>query len=81
MTVDTGITAGSALLAGVVSGIVSGALVGGIAGVGIGAVPGAIVGGIVGAVVAIGGTSWLNSSGTRDSLVDSVADMYQKWVE
>jgi hypothetical protein len=81
LTVDTGITAGSALLAGALSGAAIGFLVGGAAGAGVGAIPGAIAGGIVGAVVAIGGTSWLNSSGLRDSWVDSVADMYRKWVE
>jgi hypothetical protein len=81
LTVDTGITAGSALLAGVVSGAASGALVGGVAGLGIGAVPGAIIGGVLGALAAISTTWILDRTGARDAMVDSVADMYREWIE
>mgnify|MGYP006281624671 CR=1 FL=1 len=80
MTVDTGITIGSALLAGAVSGAVSGAIAGGVAGVGVGAIPGAIIGAASGALVALAATQAVERTGAREAMISSVADMYKDWV-
>ena len=76
-TVDTGITIGTAMLAGAIGGAIGGAVVG----AGVGAIPGAIIGGLAGAASAIITSAILNGTGARDIAVNSVADMYQDWVE
>jgi hypothetical protein len=76
MTVDTGITIGSAMLAGATVGAVGGLVAGGV-----GAIPGAIIGGLAGLVVGIAAPQLLTRSGARDIMVDSVAEMYEDWVE
>ncbi len=40
-----------------------------------------IVGAVAGALTAIGTTQLLNKSGAREKMIDSVADMYQDWVQ
>ncbi len=87
LTIDTGITVGAALAAGAISGVVTGAIAGAVGGgivvpiVGAipGAVLGAVVGGIVGIVTAVGISLVIHGSGLRDSLIDSVTDLYRSW--
>jgi hypothetical protein len=79
LTVDTGVTVGSALLAGAVAGAVAGALVGGSLGFVVGALPAAVVGAVLGAGAALWLSSTFVNSGVRDYVVDEVADMYGDW--
>ena len=87
LTVDTGITVGTTLAAGFVAGMVTGAVSGGLAanvalplvGTVPGAVIGGIVGGVVGAAVAIGISYTLEEAGTRQLLVEKVADLFRSW--
>ncbi|HLA82527.1 MAG TPA: hypothetical protein VJP78_13045, partial [Thermoleophilia bacterium] len=79
LTLDTGVTIASALLAGAVAGGVAGALVGGSLGFGVGAVPAAVVGAALGAGAALWLSSTFINSGARDYVVDEVADMYADW--
>jgi hypothetical protein len=87
LTVDTGTSIASLILAGAVAGLVGGALVG--AGTGavaipiVGSLPGAVVGGAVGALAGIAASLVLNGiftgTGARSYVVDEVADMYRDW--
>jgi hypothetical protein len=87
LTVDTGFTIATTLISGAISGAVTGALVGG--GTGtlvlpvVGTVSGAVVGGVIGAGVgialALGIGRAFSGSGTRDHVIDSVADLYKEW--
>jgi hypothetical protein len=79
LTVDTGVTIASALLAGFAAGVFSGALVGGTFGFVVGAVPAAIIGGIIGAGASYLAVTAFNGTGARDYVVGKVADMYADW--
>jgi outer membrane lipoprotein SlyB len=79
LTVDTGATIATALVAGAITGALSGALVGGALGFGVGAVPAAIIGGLAGAIGALALSTIFNNTGAREYVVDEVADMYGNW--
>jgi phage tail tape-measure protein len=87
LTVDSGITIGTALVAGAVAGTVSGTVAGAAGGSivipVVGSVPGAVVGGVVGGLVGLvtGLVVGLvaETSGVRDALVESVSDLYRSW--
>jgi hypothetical protein len=87
LTVDTGTSIASLILAGAVAGLVGGALLGASTGAVaiplIGSVPGAVIGGAAGALAGIAASLVLNGiftgSGARSYVVDEVADMYRDW--
>jgi hypothetical protein len=87
LTIDTGITIGTALLggwaAGATSGLVAGMVGGGVALPVVGSVPGAIVGAVVGGVVgliaSVAISSAVDATQVRPALVNRVADLYRGW--
>ena len=81
LTVDTGATIATTLIAGAITGFVAGGLVGGAFGFGVGAVPAAIVGGVAGALAALMVGSYFDRSGARDYIVGEVAEMYGDWTD
>jgi hypothetical protein len=73
MTVDTGITLGSALVGGAIAGAVTGAIAGSVA-PGVGTVIGAVAGGLAGIAFTYAANRY-----ARDYTVDKVADLYESW--
>lgn len=89
LTIDTGATIATALIAGAVAGAVSGFAVGAVGGgvtvPFVGAVPGAIIGTAVGTLAGLASAAALaygfEASGLREMLVSSVSDMYHRWTQ
>jgi len=87
LTIDTGFTIGSALLAGATAGAATGALVGVLAAnitlPIVGTVPGVVLGGLAGAAIGMVSSFVLSgafeATGTRRLLIDRVADLYGSW--
>jgi hypothetical protein len=87
LTIDTGFSIGTALLAGAAAGAATGALVGVLAANVtlpiVGTVPGAVLGGIAGAALGIVTSLVLSGAfegtGTRRLLIDGVANLYRSW--